>query len=390
MDTQPLRFGIIGVGNMGKTHARNFKEGKSAGAVLTAICDTNKEKLKTIATEVGVKAFTRYTDLLDSGLVDAVIVATPHYWHPAMTIAAARRGIHVLCEKPIAVTIGPAKMMIEECRKANVKLGLMFMLRMRPATAKMMEIVRSGVLGDIFRVSMVGSSWYRAQSYYNSGGWRGTWLGEGGGILMNQGPHSLDLYQYVAGLPKTVTANVQTRTHQIEVENTANAILDYGGGKMGYIYATTAEAPGVEEMYISGSKASLISRDGKLRLGKLVMPLEEHIRTAENGFEAPKTEWEDVVIEGEDTAHPGVIAQFVKAVRENAPLIADGQDGLNQLTVCNAIYLAGFTGKTVSLPLDDQAMERLVTKLARTRGKPGCENLRRPAMRDLKKLMADA
>ena len=120
------------------------------------------------------------------------------------------------------------------------------------------------------------------------------------------------------------------------------------------------------------------------------MPLEEHIRTAVNGFEAPKTEWEDVLIEGEDTAHPGVIAQFVKAVRENAPLIADGQDGLNQLTVCNAIYLAGFTGKTVSLPLDDEAMERLVSKLAKTRGKPGCENLRRPAMRDLKKLMADA
>lgn len=384
---QPLRIGVIGVGVMGGDHARKLKAGKARGAVLAAICDSDPLRLDALK-ELAVPAFDHHLALLDSGLCDAVIVATPHYWHPPQTIAAARRGIHVLCEKPIAVTIGPARQMVAECRRAGVVFGVMFMQRLRPWTRKMLQIVKSGQLGEIFRVSMIGSSWYRSQFYYSLGAWRGTWVGEGGGILMNQAPHSLDQYQEVAGLPKQVIAHVQTRTHSIEVENTANAILDYGDGKVGYFYATTAESPGKEELIVSGSKATLVAAGGQLRLARLKMPLDTHIHTSQQAFGHPGFDWREIAVAGQDPSHMGVVSQFVKAVRDGAPLVADGQDGINEVELCNAIYLAGFSGKPVSLPLDETAIEKLITRLARQRGKQTDLDLRTPATRELKALLA--
>lgn len=384
----PVRFGIIGVGNMGSDHARKLKAGKAAGAEVAALCDIDRAKVATLGAEIGVPTFTNYRKMVDSGLIDAVLVATPHYWHAPQTIYAARKGLHVLCEKPASVTVGAAKLMQQECERAGVVYGIMFMQRLRPVIQKAREVLASGQIGEVFRVHMVASTWLRNQSYYNSGGWRGTWLGEGGGILMNQAPHSLDLLILLGGMPRRVTANVQTRVHQIEVENTANAILDYGDGKMGYLYATTAEAPGTEELVLSGNRGTLAIRGNKLSVGLLETPLDEHLMHCAEGFKGDKAAWNDLSIDGMvDRAHMGLTEQFARAVREGGPLVADGHDGIREIELCDAIYLAGFTGKTVDLPLKDQDVERLITRLGRERGRKDAENLRGPANRELKRIL---
>ncbi len=384
-----VRFGVIGVGNMGAAHSRWLKQGKGRGATLGAICDIDPAK-KALADELGVPFFQNYIELYDSGLVDAVLIATPHYWHAPQTVAAAKRGLHVICEKPVSVTVGHARTMVQACQDAGVHFAVMFMQRLRPAMQKMKQIIDSGQLGEISRISMVASNWLRTQSYYNSGGWRGTWIGEGGGILMNQAPHSLDLFLWMAGqMPNSVTASIQTREHKIEVENTANAIIDFGGGKIGYIYATTAEAPGTEEMMVVGTKGTLLYRGGTLSMAKLATPLDKHLQTAKGGFEKPKVTWKDVKVTGKDLGHMGIVTNFVKVMHQGAAPVASGQDGINEIELCDAIYMAGFTGKPVELPLSDLAVERMITGLIKDKGRKGAEDLRNPATAELKRVLGE-
>ncbi|GAH78608.1 unnamed protein product, partial [marine sediment metagenome] len=193
-----------------------------------AIADIKRSVGRRLADEYGVPSFGDGQKMFDSGLIDAVIIATPHYWHPVLAIQAARAGIHVLTEKPMASSVGPARAMIAECRRRKVALGVMFQMRSQGVMMKMKQMIDSGRIGKVFRVSMVCSAWYRTQFYYNFGAWRGTWDGEGGGVLINQAPHSLDLFQWVGGMPKRLIATIDTRLHKIEVENTANVICDYG------------------------------------------------------------------------------------------------------------------------------------------------------------------
>jgi predicted dehydrogenase len=330
--------------------------------------------------------------MFDSGLIDAAIIATPHYWHPVLGIRAARAGLHVLCEKPLASAVGPARAMIAECQKRNVVLGAMLMMRTRGSMMKMKQMVDAGEAGEVFRVSMICSCWYRTQAYYASGAWRGTWDGEGGGILLNQAPHSLDLFQWIGGMPKRVTAIVGTRLHHIEVENTANAIFEYGGGKMGYLYATTAEAPGMEQLMVCGDKGTLVAEGDKIRFAKLVQPISEHLATCPKGFESPKAEWQDVTWDIEPKGlHINVTRAFAAHVLDRSkPLIATGQEAINELEISNAVYLAGFKGKPADLPVDADQIDRLIAGLERqhSTGKGG--GLRKRAARAMRKLLAEA
>jgi predicted dehydrogenase len=384
-----VRFGIVGTGVMGKGHAKFITEDQNKDFRLAAVCDVDRARAEETAGKWNVPAFTDAQAMLDSGLVDAIIISTPHYWHPVMAIRAARAGVHVLCEKPVASTVGPARAMVAECRKRRVAMGVMFQHRTRAVMKKMKEMVDAGELGELFRVSMVCSSWYRTQHYYNSGAWRGTWDGEGGGVLLNQAPHNLDLFQWIGGMPKLLTAVVGTRLHKIEVENTANAICQYPKGKIGYIYGTTAEAPGSDQMTVCGDRGTLVAEGSKLRFAELQAPISEHLKGSKENFgRPPMSEWRDVPLEGEaGGSHILVTRAFASHVLRGTPLVATGKEGINELEISNAVYLAGFKNQAVEFPVDAREMEALMDKLVRERSTGRGGNLRAQATAELKKLL---
>jgi predicted dehydrogenase len=384
-----VRFGIVGLGNMGREHVRFIAEAADKEFCTGAVCDILPGRAAEIGDQFRLPHFTDYRKMYASGLIDAVLIATPHYWHAPMSVRAAQMGLHVLCEKPLAVTVGAARTMIAQCKKHKVALGCMFMQRTRGIMMKIKELVASGKLGEVFRVSMVCSNWYRTQSYYTSGTWRGTWDGEGGGVLINQAPHSLDLFQWIGGLPNRVLATVDTRVHKIEVENTANAVCQYKGGKIGYIYATTAEAPGMEQFMISGDKGTLLAQGNSLRFARLEMPLARHLMTCPIGFEMPKFQWEDVAWKVEpEGKHINITRNFARHLTRGEKLICPGSEAINELEISNAIYIAGYRNKAVELPVNAAEIDKLIGKLQRERSTGKGGGLRAKAARELKALLA--
>jgi len=388
-----VRFGVIGLGNMGMLHCRFIQAAGSRSFCVTAGCDCDPRR-KRIAKDCGIHFFSDAQEMYDSGLIDAVIITTPHYWHPPLTFRAARRGIHVLCEKPLASSVGQARAMIAECRKRKVALGAMLQQRCRPAMVKMKQLVDQGAIGDIFRVQMICSSWFRTQRYYDSGAWRGTWDGEGGGVLINQAPHSLDLFQWVGlGLPKTIVANVATREHKMECEDTANVICDYGSGRVGYIYASTAEEPGMEQLMLIGDKGTLTAEGGsKLTIGRLRVPISKHVyasRKASAGGAEQKLTVSQVKVSARKSGHIDVIRAFANHILKGTPMVATGAESLIELEISNAAYLSGYNNsRSIKLPVDAKAMERLLDRLIRTRSTGRGGNMRALAARDMKKILA--
>lgn len=359
---KPVKFGVVGVGGMGGSHCKAIAA--MEGAELTAVSDVSAETAQRVGTELGAKPYTDYEEMIRDAGIEAIVIATPHYFHPPMAEYAARHGVHVLSEKPIAVSVRAADQMVATCREAGVLLGIMFQLRLQPARRTMKRMIEDGVLGPLHRISMT-VPWYRTQAYYNSGAWRGTWKGEGGGILMNQAPHSLDQLLWLGGAPKTVQGIAHTRLHEIEVENTDLSILDYGNGQIGWLYVSTAEVPGGESVEVAGENGVLEYKDGVLRQFELSQPLSQHLRGAQNSFGGLQGEWREVEVTGEAGGQAGVIEQFVKAVRENdeSLLVARGEDGLAALELGNAMLLAGYTRREVALPLDRDEFEAMLHRL---------------------------
>ena len=385
----PIRFGIIGSGYIGSFHARNMVGAKSRDFSLTAVADNAPDQAAELGREVGVKAFDDPQAMMASGLCDAVLIATPHYWHPVYAIQAARAGLHVLCEKPLASAVGPAQEMIRQCRRRKVVLGAMLQSRTRPAMAKMKQLVEAGAIGRVLNVTMICSNWYRTQCYYDSGMWRGTWSGEGGGVLINQAPHSLDLFQWIGGMPTSVIALLKTRLHRIDVENTAQVICQYDDpDKVGYIYATTAEAPGKEELTVAGDKGTLIAGGGKLMLGRLAPPMLEHMRTSQERYKGPACSWKEIRFQDDPMSfHIEVIRRFARHLLRGSPLVATGEEALNELQLSNAIYLAGYGNGRCDLSVDAQAMDRLLARLIRRSGTTPAGNQHGLAKAALRKLL---
>jgi predicted dehydrogenase len=356
-----VKFGVIGVGGMGASHCSSLHEKEETE--LVAVVDINEEAAKAAGDKYGARAFTDYKKMIRSGGVEAIAIVTPHFFHPPIAEYAARHGVHVLTEKPLAVTVKAGDKMIAACREAGVLLGVMFQQRLQPWRKKMREMVQAGELGALHRISM-SVPWYRTQAYYDSGSWRGTWKGEGGGVLMNQAPHSLDQFLWLGGQPKSVQAIATTRLHNIEVENTATAIFDYGTGQIGQFYVSTAEVALAETVAIVGEKGALVWDGSVLRRLTPESPVNEHMRTAQGNSGNAGT-WSE--IEVPDSPHgPGEVHRaFARAVRENDPslLVADGEDGLRSLELANAMLLAGYTHREVKLPLDRNAFERMLKKL---------------------------
>lgn len=391
-----LRIGIVGMGNMGNGHAGYITGAKARDFELSAVCDIDAEKAEAAGDKYHVPHFTDAEKLYESGLCDAVIIATPHYVHGPQVILAARAGLHILCEKPLESRIGVARAMVKECRKRHKVLGTVFQHRTRGIMIKARQLVQSGRIGEIFHTRMICSNWFRTQAYYNNGQWRGTWDGEGGGVLINQMPHHLDLFQWIGGMPKRMGAMLATRDHDIEVEDTANILLDYGDGKNGYIYASTAHEPGGEQLTFCGEKGTLVIEHDKIRLAKLRFSVHDHIHAgtsanavADASGGKQKATWSEVGYPARKgkVGHLEVVRGFVKQVQTGKGLYATGEDALGELELSNAAYVSGFGGKFVDLPLDAGEIDRLIRKLERDRATGRGGALRKAADRELKKLL---
>ena len=358
-----VRVGVIGTGGMGTGHCRYMDQIEEVE--LTAVCDIVPEVCQAVAEEYGVKGFEKHTELLDSGLVDMVLIATPHYGHPPIAIDAFARGIHVLSEKPISVTVSAADEMIAAWKESGCKFGVMYQMRSSPACRAAKKIVEEGRLGEIYRTNMIMAS-YRSQAYYDSAGWRATWTGEGGGVLINQAPHYIDLFAWLAGLPKRIVGNVRTRLHEIEVEDEAFAFLEYENGAHGYLYACTIEAPGTNLIEICGDKGKLVLYERNLRFWELKTPIKQFTQESESMWGGPEVEEVEVEIPEAESGHKAITRNMARAILYDEPLIAPGEEGLNAMEIINGIILSGKTGQPVDIPVDRAAYDELLEKLKAT------------------------
>lgn len=352
---QPVRFGIIGVGNMGTAHIDMYVKGKHHELRVTACADINPERLEaTKALLPSIKAFDSAEALIDSGEVDAVIIATPHYFHSPIAQYAFSKGIHVLTEKPAGVFTKQVREMNEAAEKSGLVFGIMYNQRTNCVYRKMKELVEGGELGEIRRVSWIITDWYRTQAYYNSGGWRATWEGEGGGVLLNQCPHNLDLWQWICGVPVRVKAFChEGKWHDIEVEDDVTIYAEYANGATGTFITTTGDCPGTNRFEITLDGGKLVCENNKLMLYKLDGTISNHCANAKGGFDPLNGEWIEVETDGRNKQHCEVTSRFAAAILRGEPLVARGEEGIRGLSISNAAHLSSWLDKMVELPVDE-------------------------------------
>lgn len=354
---EKVRFGVIGLGNMGSSHTKNLFEGKIPGAELTAVCDIKPERLEWAKGICGdnVAYFADSRELIRSGLVDAVMIATPHYFHPIIGTDAFENGLNVLSEKPIGVYTKSIYPFMEAARKSGKAFGIMYNQRTNKLYQKMREMVKDGSLGELKRCIWIITDWYRTQAYYNSGGWRATWAGEGGGVLLNQCPHNLDLWQWIFGMPSSIYASCEYgKYHDIEVEDDVTAMAKYPNGATGVFITTTGEYPGTNRLEITGSKGKLVY-DGRLMYTKLEVDEREFTYGTSQGFASIPKETVEIKIEnGGGEQHVGILKNFTNHILYGEELLAPGYEGINGLSISNAMMLSSWTGKWVDLPNDGE------------------------------------
>lgn len=360
-----LRFGIIGIGNMGHTHAKNIFEGKISNLKLTAVCDIDEAKLEKAKEEFpGVKTFNNYKDLITSGEVDAVSIATPHYFHHEMAIYAFENNLHVLTEKPAGVRTSDVMLMNEAAEKSGKVFGIMWNQRTNQLFQKAKEIMDNGVLGTPKRLIWINTNWYRTQSYYNSATWRATWVGEGGGVLLNQSPHNMDIMQWIFGMPDAVYATCSNGLwHNIEVEDDATIICYYKNGATASFITSTGEFPGTNRLEVSGSKGKMVLEKGTLTLTLTEGDEREFCFACPEGFPSFPTTEEVITQTERESGHIGILQNFTNAVLFGEELLAPGKEGINEITISNAAYLSSWTGEKVTLPLDTERFNSILDKL---------------------------
>ena len=358
-----VRLGVVGAtGGMATAHRQYFE--KIDGLVYAAAADRNADKLAAFAEETGVATFTDPQAMVDSGTIDALMVVTPHPFHPALCAMGLRAGLHVLCEKPVAVTAKEAaelNAVYEETSKAHPGQLFAGMLnqRDRPDWRCVKRLCSDGSVGELIRVSWHICDWFRSQTYYDSGGWRATWAGEGGGVLMNQAPHNLDLLQWFVGMPSRVTANVGLgRHHDIEVEDEVTALLEYGHGAVGTFVTSTGQGPAINRLEIVGQNGTVIADGGKLTFLRNHTTVREFIRTSEDGFADVPHDRMDVTPGGETLHHEAITRNFVETIRAGGTqdeLIGPGPEMIHGLELGNAMLLSGLEQRPVDLPTDRDA-----------------------------------
>ena len=354
-----IQLAIIGMGVMGCKYAQMIHSGQVSGieiAAVTRITPERKEQLKDIFVQ-DIPIYNSAADLFKNvreGKIklDAVLIVTPHLSHEEIAVEAMQLGLHVLCDKPSGAYRSQARRMNEEAAKQpELKFGMMFNQRMNPVFKKMKEIVSSGIYGKIRRINWIMTDWYRPESYYASGGWRGTWDKEGGGILLNQCPHNLDLLQWICGMPSSIQAFChEGKYHNIEVEDEVTAYLQYENGATGTLYATTGEASGINRFEISLENALLVFENNELNIRELEESEAEFRADSKDMFGQPKAHWKKIEIDEKDLAHAGVLQNFADSIISESELYISGTEGIKSLTLSNAMYLSSWKGQMIHIP----------------------------------------
>ena len=353
---QKVKLGLIGLGNIGSSHLKCIQEGKTPEIELAAVADVRLDRRQAAADLLGegVRLFETGSELIASGTCEAVLIAVPHYQHPVLAMESFANGLHVLCEKPAGVYTSQVREMNGAARKSGLTFAMMFNQRTNCVYRKMRELVQDGALGALKRVNWIITDWYRTQYYYDTGAWRATWDGEGGGVLLNQCPHNLDLLQWICGMPQRVQAFCHNgKWHDIEVEDDVTAYLEYPNGATGVFVTTTADAPGTNRFELTGECGKLVCENDTLTFHRLAMNEREFCRTAQSGFDKPACEVIQVETNGENPQHAGVMNSFAANILRGEPLVADGEEGIHGLMLSNAMHLSSWLRQSVDLPVDE-------------------------------------
>ncbi len=364
-----IRLGLIGLGNMGTAHAENILGGKCPEIEITAAADRRASRRGWAAEHLpGAAVFAEGEELIASGSCDAVLIAVPHYQHPPLAISAFRHGLHVMCEKPAGVyTLQVREMIAEADRHPELAFGMMFNQRTNCVYRKLKEMIDGGELGQIQRMSWLITDWYRTQFYYDSGSWRATWAGEGGGVLLNQCPHQLDLLQWLFGLPVKVQAHCHTgKWHDIEVEDDVTAYLEFESGATGVFVTSTGDAPGTNRLEADGTRGKAVIEDDVLTFRRNAEDSLSWSRSCPEGFRKPESEPVSVETDGQNPQHPAVLNAFAAHILRGEPLIADGREGLRGLTLSNAMHLSSWLGTEVAVPFDEERFLALLNERRKT------------------------
>ena len=359
---QVVRIGVIGLGKMGVSHANQLRAGLVPRTRLTAVANPSDAPLRDFPEAA---RFNDPAQLVRSGKVDAVIIATPHFSHTPIGIDALEQGLHVLVEKPIGVHKNDClKLIAAHQGRSSQIFAAMFNQRTDPFYQKIREMILSGEMGEVRRVNWIITNWFRTEAYYSSSPWRATWRGEGGGVLLNQCPHNLDLLQWIFGMPKSVRAFCRFgHYHDIEVEDDVTAYMEFENGATGVFITTTGEAPGTNRLEITAERGKLIYENDRLVLFRNVMATTEFSQTSPACFDAPACEEILIPVSGHGPQHPGILRNFVDAILDGAPLLAPAPEGIHSVELANAMLHSTFTDKTIELPLDGDAYQRHLEKL---------------------------
>jgi predicted dehydrogenase len=351
------------MGNIGRHHADYLLAGKVNRARLTAVANTSGN-LPAYQGR-GLAVFNDAQKLLGSGKVDAVIIATPHFQHTSIGIAALEAGLHVMVEKPISAHKADAERLLAVCKKHPKQVfAAMFQLRTESRYVEIKKLLNAGELGKITRFSWIATDWFRTEAYYSSGGWRATWKGEGGGVLINQCLHQLDMLQWLLGMPSRVRASVRLgHFHQIEVEDDITACIDLPHGASGVFIANTGEAPGTNRLEIVGEMGKILLENDRLTFYRNAVSMFDQNRTAKLGFQKPECKAVEIPISSEPAQHATLMQNFVDAILDGAPLISPGEEGIHSIELANAILYSGLINQTIQFPLDGAAYERKLNEL---------------------------
>ncbi len=358
-----VRLGIIGLGNIGTAHAGTVYSGKISGMELAAVCDIDAGRLDYAQKYYGgVKLFDSSADLICSGECSAVLVSVPHRLHAAIAKDALANGLDVLCEKPVDISVSRAAELNDVAEKSGRIFAIMFNQRTNPLFKRLRELVRAGRLGRLKSSAWIVTNWYRTQYYYDSGDWRATWSGEGGGVLLNQAVHNLDIWQWICGMPCEITAFCDSaRYHDIEVEDAATIFAKYPDGSTGVFITSTGECPGTNRFEVCGELGKVVIEDGRLKWWRLKRSERDICQSARDSFYDPECEYTEYVPNEMEAAHQGVIQAFADAILSGKPLVADGKEGINELMISNAAYLSQWKGNVpVRLPIDADEFDRLL------------------------------
>jgi predicted dehydrogenase len=345
---------------MGSSHARTILAGKVPGLELIAVADQDASRLEAYDDQI---KFAEGSELIASGKVEAVIIATPHYDHTTLGIQALEAGLHVLVEKPISVHKADCERLIAAHSNKDQVFSAMFNQRTDPSYQKLKKLITDGELGKINRVQWTITTWFRTYHYYASGGWRATWEGEGGGVLMNQCPHQLDLWQWLFGMPETVQAHIELgRFHDIEVEDDVTAYMRYKDGMSGVFITTTGEAPGTNRLEIAAERGRVVVEHNKITWTRNEVETSEHSKVATTGFGKPDT-WEIDIPAGKGEQHTGIMKNFANAILKGEELIAPASEGINSVELGNAMIQSGLEERKITLPIDAPAYETMLKDL---------------------------